>query len=540
MKIIEAVPHVPEADNFELRASMANLRQAVSARRWVVILTTIVTTALVIAYIWIWPPTFEVTVLVAADSDKDVQRNTFYEGWNVFRREGLPDEGALMTSAPVLKETIRRLDLKYEDVYHPFTSYVAHLWGESWIGQRYRSVKYFFFPKKPSKYELSPEEIEAFKVFSDLRDGVKIEQVKDANMGRLVVKASSARAAEIANTIVNIYLDERRKRHVLEAQQSHDSLQIEVQRTQAEAEKLDAEISRYRRANELTLQFEREKVQVGQYQGQILAVADLKAHITEKEGALRSIDRSLAAEGEVMGSARVFKDAAAQDRLVKLEAQLAQAKQLFQPGAPEITEVEEQIRLAMANVEGKNGPTVVRNASRVGESYEQLKARKAVLESQLAGDRAALASKQAELETMRLQLEKLPEKIRVSHDLERLQVFTEQKLRALHDKLAVATVSLATARSAPPALRVVEYAPPPDKPIWPQVKILLPSAIATGLVLGVLAALVLELVFLRVNRFRLWERNSLYRPFAVVDNDDKFLAALYSPVPAPRLSGPAP
>ena len=32
MNVIEAVPHAPEADSFELRAAVSNLRQAVSAR----------------------------------------------------------------------------------------------------------------------------------------------------------------------------------------------------------------------------------------------------------------------------------------------------------------------------------------------------------------------------------------------------------------------------------------------------------------------------------------------------------------------------
>ena len=205
MKIIEAVPHYPEADSFQFRVSLGNLKQAVVARKWVVVFTTILTTALVVAYIWIWPPTYQVEVMVAADSEKDVQRNTFYQGWNVFRQEALADEAALMTSGPVLKEVTRRLDLKYTDVYHPFLSYVTYLWGESWVGKTYRKVKYWFFPKAPGPYDPTPEEIERYKVIADFRDGVKIEQVKDANVGLLIVKASSQRVAEIANTVADVY-----------------------------------------------------------------------------------------------------------------------------------------------------------------------------------------------------------------------------------------------------------------------------------------------------------------------------------------------
>jgi len=529
MNVIEAVPHAPEADSFELRAAVSNLRQAVSARRWVVAVTTFLTTALVVAYIVIWPPTFEVEVMVAADSDKDIQRNTFYSGWSVFRREGLADEGALMTSAPVLKETIKRLDLKYEDVYHPFLSYVTHLWGESWVGRNYRKVKYWLFPRKPGKYEPTPEEIEQYKVLADFRKGVHVEQVRDASVGLLVVKGSSPRAAEIANTMIDVHLEFRRERQIDEARAAQESLQREVERVQADLAKLDSSVMNFRKDNDLLLQFEKEKVEVGQYQMLRLAIAEMEAHIAQKDRTLATIDANLAAEGAVIESDRVFGDLATQDRLAKLEAQLSHTRQLFQPTAPEVRELEEQIRIARSRIDGKAGSVVVRNTARVGESYELLRTRKLDLEAQVAGDRAALAMKRAEMAAMRARLERLPEKMRTSLEFDRVQGVTEAKLRALYDKFAIATVSLATAQTAPPALRVVEYAAPPEKPVWPQTKLMVPAAVLAGLLLGVMAAVLLELAFVRANRYRLWERDSFYRVFAVVDRDERFLDALYGP-----------
>ena len=230
-----------------------------------------------------------------------------------------------------------------------------------------------------------------------------------------------------------------------------------------------------------------------------------------------------------MDSNRVFKDAAAQDRVIKLEMQLAQAKQLFQPDAREVREIEEQIQIAMANVEGKKGsPVIVRNSARVGESYELLRAKKVAIESQLAGDRASLRKKEDELERMRSLIGLIPDKMKVNHDFERRQAVMEGKLQILYEKLTVATVSLATARSAPPALRVIEYASSPEKPVWPKTNLFIAVAVLVGLLLGVMAALLLELAFVRVNRYRLWERDAGSQLFAVVDQDEKFLEALYS------------
>lgn len=126
----EAIPHIPEADSFQFQATLDMIKQALFSHYWLVAVTTALTMALVGAYIWIWPPTFQATVMLMADSDKDIQRTSFYQGWNVFRREGLTDESTLMVSTPTLKEVVRRLDLKYDDVYHPFFNYVIHLWGD--------------------------------------------------------------------------------------------------------------------------------------------------------------------------------------------------------------------------------------------------------------------------------------------------------------------------------------------------------------------------------------------------------------------------
>lgn len=540
MRPPEAIPHVPEADSFEFRSSLETILQAVRVRIWVVLATTVLTTGLVIAYIWIWPSTFQAEVMLAADSDKDFERASFYQGWNVFRREALGDEAALLTSRPVLVEVVKRLDLRYADVYHPFMSYLTHLWGESWLGKTYRKVKYWIFPRTPGPYEPTPEEIERFKVIKDFGDGVRVVQVKDASVGHLIVLASSQRVAEIANTLADVYLEMRRERHVGEAQKAYASLLEETTKAERELKELDQEIRQFRSDNGLLLVFEKDRLQLGQLQTYRAAIAELEAAIAEHESALAVVNRQLASEGEFISSDRVFRDAALQDRLTKLEAQLAQTRQLFQPGSPEVRELEEQIRIATAGIGGARDAVPVRNSLRVGDSYEVLRARARSLESQLSGARASLAAKRAELARVQGLAQQLPEKMKVNQEFERRQLALEAKYKALNDKLSMAAVSVATARSAPAAMRVVTYASPPEKPSWPNTKYFIAAAVGAGLVLGVMAALFLELVFVRVNRYRLWERDEDYRVFAIVEQDPKFLETLYPRSGLPRLAGPGP
>lgn len=533
MNTVEAVAHRPEADSFQVAASLAGLRQALAGHWLVVVVTTLLTTGLVSLYIWIWPPVYQVSVMIAADSDKDASRANFYSGWNVFRQEILADEGTMLTAAPVLKETIRRLDLRYGDVYHPFLSYLTHLWAKSAVGNAYRKVKYWIFPQKPNPFAPTPEEVEAFQVFSDFRDGVRIEQVKETSIGLLTVKGSTQRVAEIANTMADTYLDLRRQRQIREATQAQASLTEEVNRIHGQLTRLDKEVAKFRKSNSLLLQYEKDKVQIGNFESRRLAVGELEANIAEKENALRSVERNLAKEGAFLESTRVFKDTAAQERVNKLEVQLGQARQLFQPDSREVRELEEQIRIAMADIDEGKRSVVVRNAARVSDSYEVLRARKVALESQIAGDRASLQKKKEELERERGLLENLPDKLKTNHEYERQQAVLEGQLRSLYEKLSMATVSLATARSAPPALRIVEYAVPPEQPVWPRTKYFIMAAIFFGLLLGTMAALLLDLAFVRVTPQRLREREADLRVFAVVGRDDGFLERVYSGGAAP-------
>ena len=138
-------------------------------------------------------------------------------------------------------------------------------------------------------------------------------------------------------------------------------------------------------------------------------------------------------------------------------------------------------------------------------------------------------------------LDQLPEKLKTNHEFERSQAVLEAKLRTLYEKLAMASVSVATVRTAPPALRVIEYAANPEKPVWPRTNLFIAGAILSGLLLGILAALLLDLAFERVNLNRLLEKSSAYRVFAFIDQDEKFLNTLYfGQNPPPLANGGTP
>jgi uncharacterized protein involved in exopolysaccharide biosynthesis len=526
----EAIAHHPEADSFQFSGALEAIGQAVRIHRWVVLATILLTTSLVGAYVWIWPPTFEAEVMVAIDSDKDIQRTAFYQGWNIFRKDGLNDEATLLTSPPVLKEVIGRLNLRYADVYHPFARYAVHLWGQSWVGRKYRQIKKWLLGSEQNPYSLSPEEIERYEVLSDLQEGVSVRQVGEASMGLLAVKASNLRVADLANMIVQVYLEQRRERYVAEARQSYQSLSEEAAKTQAELDAVGREIRKFRAETGTALLFEKDRGQINQWLALRGSITDLRAVIAENEAAIKVLDGQLAAEGENLRSDRLFKEDAQKERLPKLELALAAARQSYQPTAREVTDLEDQIREAQRLIGGNAGSVVVRNSAKVSDDYEVLRAKRNALQTTLQGAQAALQVRTREMASLEDLLGRIPHSMQVNHELERQQGYLENKSSGINAKLTVAAVSMATALSAPPAMRVVEPAHVPEQASAPKTKLLFAAAIVSGAVLGVIAALFLSLLHQRATRGRLQSQESPLRLLGVVGQDPKLLQSLF-PVP---------
>ena len=107
--IIEAVPHLPEADSFDFHRSWMGVKHACGAHKMVIVLTCVLTILLTGFYVKFWPPVFIAQVALAGESDKDRSRENFYNSWAVFRNDALTDEAVVMTSAPVLAEVVDNL-----------------------------------------------------------------------------------------------------------------------------------------------------------------------------------------------------------------------------------------------------------------------------------------------------------------------------------------------------------------------------------------------------------------------------------------------
>jgi uncharacterized protein involved in exopolysaccharide biosynthesis len=416
------------------------------------------------------------------------------------------------------------LNLRYEDMWHPFTSYATHLWGESWVGQNYRKVKAFVLGPPPQTYP--PEVLEYYKTLQDFAASVNVVQIGDSNIGLLVVKGSNPRVAETANTLVETYLVRRRDRYVEEARGAYESLKSETDRVRAELLALDLEMREFRSRSGAALTFEQDRAEIGQFLTLRAAVAEFDAGIAQNQSMLGVLNRQAAEEGSLLRSDRLFREDAAKARLAALEPLLANAREKYQAGAPEVVELERQVANAQTELMARGGaPAVVRNSVQVSQSFEQLNSRLANIESTLAGLRAARERKVLEMDRLARLVDSIPAKQQISQDLERRQRQLEGTYHSLNERLTQAAVSMATAKSAPSAMRIVERAPAPTRPKAPNTKLLVVAGIVLGALLGAVGALLLDLLNQRVHRSSLG--NGPMPLFALVERDARFVRGLY-------------
>ena len=507
MYLPEGVSHHPEADSFDLRGSLARVGDACRAYRRAFYATVLLTLSLAGLYLWLFPPIYVAEVLLVGDSEKDLARDNFYQLWNVFRREHLPNEPELIRANSVLAEVVRDLDLGYDDVYHPFVSHASHLWQVSPVGRSYRSVKLFFFPPKPSPWQPTDAQLAMGMLLTDFQSGTELKPVPESTVARLTVRGPSERVAQIANKLADVYLDGRRQRFIVEATRAYEALTVEVQKARDELTDLEVKRQKYAEENGLLLDFEKEKLDVStstELQNKIYEIeADIKAFERKEQAATEQLKNEAAEKT----SLRVFDQNMIRERLrnarLDLQVSLDGLRLRYRADSPEVQELEKRIATLDTQIAGESEKTEKSNSSTLNSLHEELHRVAIITATELQGMRVGLDARKRTLTGMRAEVLRIPEKVKSMSSLFRDLKSQEQRYQALADRAMMAKVSIAAASAAPPSMRVVDYASPPSDPVWPRKKFFVPVAVLLALLAGTLVAVLLDLLEGRVTRARL-------------------------------------
>lgn len=516
----EAIRHEAQADSFDVRAAFQTLGFAIRSRPRMIVATTLVAVSLVVLYILIWPPVYQTKVTLISATDKDTKREQFYADWAVFRRDDLNNEVKLFSSGPVLTRVIQKLDLHYDDVYHPPLSYLTHLWRTSPPGRLWRWTKDTIWPRPDPP---TPAEEDFALTLVDLKEGVALLPVGDSTVGELTVRGPSPRVREIANAVVDIYMDERRNRFAQEANDAYAALTVESDKARIDLLANERRLEQYYSQSDMLLMFEKDKVNIAQQLAQRGSMVDLQTQISQAGSELATVRGQLRrapadyVAGRTMAPNNIHQGIV--DKIAQLELARRVALIHYQPNAPEVVEMDRQIAALQAQQLLVPTEMITQTSLARSSLHDGLRQRAEALEAQISGARGALSVKQRDFAELTRQVDGIPQKMKVSHALGREHEILEKKYLALQDKLSVAAVSRATARSAPPSFAVIERAGRPDSPIMPKSKLFIAIAVLVGLLSGVLLAIVSNAFQGLVSRVALASRRGGTPLYAIVEQE---------------------
>ncbi|HXF78948.1 MAG TPA: Wzz/FepE/Etk N-terminal domain-containing protein [Usitatibacter sp.] len=507
--IIPARPR--DADTFDVVGTVRAISEATRYHWRLILVTCAITVGIAVLYHIVWPPVYQAEALLVAESDADPVRDSFYNNWNTFRKDAGRTEIELLMSGSVLKEVIQREHLTYDEVYHPFLSHLGYLWEKSWPGRAYMKVKSWITGEDDGS-NLDPATKDLGRSIIDMRAGLQVLPIGESTAGRVLLKGPSKRVADVLNTLLRVYEQQRGERHQNEARMAFDAISGEVDKAKAELDAASAARVKFLNDHGLVFDLQKETQEVKTLAELETNAMMVREKIAGNEATLRAIESELAQQKptttlQSITEANSLRDSA-RLRRQELQATLIGAQTRYRPDSPEILELQASIK-KFDELIASNPETVQRSSAQGPNSiYQQLMLSRNTLTADLAGSRASLASLEASSNRLRDRLSRIPaiqDGLRV-HD--RNLGLAAEKYQALLGKRAVTQVSMATATTTSPSLRVVDYAVTPYSKSWPRLKILYPAALGIGLLLGLFAAQVKRLAGGRA-RAGAWGRRRL-------------------------------
>ncbi len=482
-----------EPDSFDVLSMVRDVFSAVYQYKWTVLAICVLTLGAATAYLLIWPPVYVAKATIMLERNEDTARDDFYIQWNVFRKEDPLSELQLMKSVPILEQTIEREQLGYDDIYHPVGSQLRYFWESSWLGTQYYALKRDLFPPDEA-VEVSPEVVEYGRTLDDMAKGITIMPVGDSNVGELRIKGPSPRTAQVANTLIDAYLEWRLDMHQREADAAYSILAEQTERVRSEMRELEADRTEFFRENGLLVGTQREMLQVekltnveAEIEQREERIATLKASLEEVETRLAEEDAMrLVASVEDRNSLRE----AAKLRRLEAEVQLLEAREKYLEESPEVQEIVRLVAALDAMIEGEPDRIMASRTEGLNTVRQELISRRDALRSELVGAQAGAAVLKETAEGLSSRLAQMPaieaELNRIDHE----HGLLSEKYDVLSHRMSQADVSRKTIAAAMPSMRVISYALPPSSKTWPTLKIIYPAALLIGLFLGTLAALI--------------------------------------------------
>lgn len=491
-----------DPDNFDIRGTLLSISRAFKNHKLLVLITCALTMVGVTVYVWIWPPTYMVQTMMMVERDTDPVRDTFYLGWNTFRKDDSRSEIEMLTSGPVIQKVVEQQHLTYDDVYHPFLSHVVYLWQSSAVGKAYKNLKNSLLHKTEDPSTRKARELGRTMV--DMRAGISVDPIAESNVGRITVKGPNQKVSIIANQLLEVYLADRRERYESEAHKAYEILSEEAARTGKELSDITARRLAFMKANGLSFDLQKENLDLTRLSQAEDAIAITKSKIATMGASLHEIDNQIASEPTTRTTSTMFELNSLREstKMKRLELQtlLLETRTRYREDSPEVQELKDGIAKLDAMI-AQTSEKVQRSTSEgLSSVYQELLSKKHTTEADLLGAKAGLAEMEQTADALRSRLALVPSLQAQLRKLDRDYSLSQEVYQQLVAKQTQALVSVSTAKVAMSSMRVVEYATPPLEPTWPKTKILYPVALLIAAIFAVGTGMIIDHMRARIRR----------------------------------------
>lgn len=327
-----------------------------------------------------------------------------------------------------------------------------------------------------------------------IKDSITVNAVKNTNIIEISFENNNPNlAAEIANTIANVYVDQSLTINRSRASEAKKFIEEQLLEKEKELAQEEGEKLQYKKQENILYLDEETKINIEQLANFQAQATEVETQIAENKARLAEVCKQLEKTSETYISSETITANPVvqqlQNSLASLEVQLPALLEKYGKGSPHVTEVEIKISETKNKISEKVAEIVGSKVSARNPIYQNLLADRVTLETNIISLETKKDALSNTIKKYDERLEKLPEKELQLARLERAVKVSENIYLLLLEKYQEARINEAMELGD---IRIIDSALVPDEPIKPNKKLNLAIGGILGLMLGIMLVFFME------------------------------------------------
>jgi len=429
-------------------------------------------------------PIYEAKVKILIEKPEET-KDPFAEELNVaIEGEGSNDiktQGEIIKSNPIIEEVVKRLKLEEREIPLTFTELCLDF------------IK-SLLPTKSSTQKEDEKKDVFRKVVNNLKNNLKIESIKSTNIITIsVIDSDDKMAAKIANTIVQVYIDQSLEIKSTEARNTYNFVTEQLKIMDSKLKSCEEAIKNFKEREgiiSLSAEVETKVTNLSKFEADYY---ELQAQKKELQESYENFKKQLKLQDEKIISATTISEnsivKSLKADLTSLEISLPTLLEKYGKNHPKIMEVKSKINEVTSRLKDEVEKVINQEMLTLNPIHENIKEKLIIYESEINAFDAKGKALLTIIDRLKSGVENLAAKELILARLTRDLSFTEEIYNILLQKQQESLIEEAIKIAN---IRIVEPALVPKKPITPNKDMNLFIGILVSLMFGITFAFILE------------------------------------------------